>query len=273
MISDVSLTAMGTAFQRAQENKRDDRLFHDPLSEVFWKVGQDVLEERRQHRIPVDSKLNYASIADSLQNFAALRTRFLDDLVHDAMDGGCQQVVILGAGLDCRPYRLDFKNDCEIFEIDLPGILEFKESVLAERKVKPVCPRKCVFSDVTHDWRAQLIEAGFARERPTVWLMEGILPYLKPDDIAKLLANIQDMSSSGSRCGFDDGQELYRSFAEACNIHEFGGIISFNSPEIVGDELQRRGWTLTSSLCSELASDYGRTDMEAIGRMCVASLA
>jgi O-methyltransferase involved in polyketide biosynthesis len=35
------------------------------------------------------------------------RTRFIDDAVLAALSQGIAQVVILGAGLDTRPYRLE----------------------------------------------------------------------------------------------------------------------------------------------------------------------
>lgn len=272
MISDVSLTAMGTALQRAAESAREDRLFTDPFSAILSKIGKTVLDQRRKQAIGASSPAKYTYIADDLQNFSAIRTRFFDDFVHRAVGTDGRQVVILGAGLDCRAYRLNFTDRCQVFEIDLPGILEFKESVLTEHQIEPACRRSCVHADVTHDWRDLLTAAGFDRSKPTIWLMEGMLPYLEQADIAKLLTSVESMSCSGSSCAFDDCQDLYRSFAESCDIRDFGGVISMNSPDIAAREFGNRGWTLASRSCSELASEYGRADAEAIGKMWVAAL-
>jgi len=46
----------------------------------------------------------------SLAAWVVVRTRFLDDLVLDACARGCLQVVILGAGLDARAFRLDWRT-------------------------------------------------------------------------------------------------------------------------------------------------------------------
>jgi O-methyltransferase involved in polyketide biosynthesis len=46
----------------------------------------------------------------------ALRTRALDEAWHEAHTGGARQLVILGAGLDGRAFRLDDVGDSSVFE-------------------------------------------------------------------------------------------------------------------------------------------------------------
>ena len=59
-----------------------------------------------------------------------MRTRFLDDLLLDACAGGTRQVVIFGAGLDARAFRLSWPEGVRLFELDMPGVLEFKDEVV-----------------------------------------------------------------------------------------------------------------------------------------------
>ncbi len=62
--------------------------------------------------------------------YFGLRTRVLDDFVLRSTAAGARQVVLLGAGLDTRAFRLDLPSDCVVFEIDRAGVLAFKEQVL-----------------------------------------------------------------------------------------------------------------------------------------------
>ena len=50
-----------------------------------------------------------------------MRTRAIDDLVRDAIRSGSRQLVLLGAGLDSRGYRLDEAAEIEVFEVEPSG--------------------------------------------------------------------------------------------------------------------------------------------------------
>jgi O-methyltransferase involved in polyketide biosynthesis len=56
----------------------------------------------------------------ALQLHIAIRTRYYDDYL---LAAGCRQVVLLGAGLDPRAYRLHWPEGTSLFELDLPGWL------------------------------------------------------------------------------------------------------------------------------------------------------
>ena len=49
------------------------------------------------------------------------RTRLIDDAVAAALRDGIDQVLILGAGFDCRAYRLPGIERARVFEIDHPS--------------------------------------------------------------------------------------------------------------------------------------------------------
>src|SRR5207302_7811291 len=106
-----------------------------------------------------------------------VRTRFLDDLLADAWLGGCRQVVILGAGLDTRAFRLSWPPESHCFELDLPPVLAFKDDVLRRPAVTPDCERVVVPADLLADWRPALLEAGFRPTEAAVWIAEGLLIY------------------------------------------------------------------------------------------------
>jgi methyltransferase (TIGR00027 family) len=127
----VGTTAVGVAAMRAAETRRPDRLFEDPLAAAFvagagW--GRIEIEHVEPERRP-------GIIA--LAAWVSARTRFLDDLVVDAIASGVRQVVLLGAGLDARAFRLPWPGGVRVFELDTPAMLAFKQRVVDEVDAKP----------------------------------------------------------------------------------------------------------------------------------------
>ncbi len=87
--------------------------------------------------------------------YFGLRTRVLDDFVLRSAGAGARQVVLLGAGLDTRAFRLDLPSDCVVFEIDRAGVLAFKEQVLTGLSAAPEVKRVPVPVDLREDWAAR----------------------------------------------------------------------------------------------------------------------
>ncbi|HEY2427576.1 MAG TPA: SAM-dependent methyltransferase, partial [Acidimicrobiales bacterium] len=106
----VGRTAIGVAALRAAESERSDRLFADPYAARFVAAAEWVP----------------GATSPALAVWVAIRTRFLDELVLDATSGKCRQVVLLGAGLDTRAFRLDWPAGVRVFEVDVPDVLDFK---------------------------------------------------------------------------------------------------------------------------------------------------
>src|SRR5580658_8908009 len=117
----VSVTGVGVAVLRAQESSRHDRLFDDPYAATFVRAA--ALAPRRPMGDAAWLRLGA---------WIAARTRFLDDLLLDAcQQQGCRQIVILGAGLDARAFRLPWPDQTRLWELDLGDVRTFKESVIA----------------------------------------------------------------------------------------------------------------------------------------------
>src|SRR5207253_2789349 len=112
----VSMTALGVAWVRAGESERPDRLFDDPLAARF--LAASGWEPRPLGELSGDETTTRAMLV--LAQSVIVRTRFLDDVLADAWSGGCRQVVILGAGLDTRAFRLAWPAGSRCFELDLP---------------------------------------------------------------------------------------------------------------------------------------------------------
>jgi methyltransferase (TIGR00027 family) len=107
----------------------------------------------------------------------ALRTHIIDDFILQAVSQGTDAVLCLGAGLDTRPYRLSLPESLCWIEVDLPQIIELKESQLASER--PRCRLERIRLDLTDvPARRRLFADVGARFRQVLVLTEGVIPYL-----------------------------------------------------------------------------------------------
>jgi len=186
----VGGTGLTVAAVRAQETARPDRLFADPLAATFAAAGG----------LDPDSPPGGRRAA-ALRVWVVGRTVFLDELLAGASQQGCRQVVLLGAGFDARAFRLPWPPGTRCFEVDTPDVLGPKDEVLAAAHAEPACERVVVPCDLRDDWPAALRAAGLDPSQPTAWIAEGLLVYLAPDDVDRLLARVTGLSAPGSWLG------------------------------------------------------------------------
>jgi len=112
------------------------------------------------------------------------------------------QVVVLGAGMDTRFHRLGIFEGITWYEVDLHPVLTIKNQRL--RDILGYLPenRRIVETDLSvPTWKSQLQDAGFNPSVPTIWLVEGLLMYLRPDDVARLVIEIDQLSAPKSHFG------------------------------------------------------------------------
>jgi len=84
-------------------------------------------------------------------------------------------------------------------------VLDYKAGRLSALSgLTPVCHRVAIAADViTDDWESKLIEQGFDKESPSVWLAEGLLVYLPKKEARQLLQRAAAMAANGSFFGAD----------------------------------------------------------------------
>ncbi len=170
---------------RATESDRIDAWFRDPLA---------------QHVL--GAAIAPPAVSRGLVRWVAVRTRFLDELVERAVADGIRQVVIVGAGLDARAYRLALPRDLTVFEIDHAEVFSLKQRLLDDLELMSECRRRVVVADlVADDWLQLLTDTGWTPVQPTVWVAEGLLVYLNHDDRTQLLTQLSSASGIGSVLG------------------------------------------------------------------------
>ena len=263
----VGVTGVGVAAIRAAESARADRIFHDPFADRFaaaagWEgsFGDDSAARRQ------------------LSAWIVVRTRFLDDVVLRACADGCRQVVILGAGLDARAFRLDWPRGTRVWELDLPTVLEFKERVVRAEGWDPACHRTPVPVDLSADWGRALVEQGLDTDAPVAWLAEGLLAYLSEDVGDKVVAGAAELSVTGSRMGLTVASPERLSAwrrAHPDGRAERGDYVALwrsAAPENPERWLASHGWRATVYESAERSSAYGRTLDDISGEMSGAGL-
>jgi len=124
------------------------------------------------------------------------RTVAIDDAVRGV---AAPQLVILGAGLDGRAWRMAELQDVVVFEVDHPDSQRDKCARVAPL-TQAARDVRFVPVDFTRDSLDDaLAAAGHDPTRPTIWIWEGVVMYLTPADVEATLAVVARRSAAGSR--------------------------------------------------------------------------
>lgn len=194
-----STTASVVAFARGVATLRGSRApASDPFAKALVPPAAGALLRTLEPlgSKPLDLGLRLASAG--LVDHIALRTAAIDRALTELLAGGPRQLVILGAGLDARAYRLPGVEEAVVFEVDHPATQRFKRE-----RARTATPRARELRWVSVDFERERLEERLADEghdasAPTVWLWEGVLPYLEPAATRATLEQIRARSAPGS---------------------------------------------------------------------------
>lgn len=175
-IKNVSGTAFIIAEFRAEENADPNPLYRDEIVQLFLdRETQQVAQQVSQSFPPV-------------KEMVKLRTRYFDDMLAQQLAQGCQQVVILGSGLDTRAVRMASPN-ARYFEIDQAATLQLKAERLAAHGVATEVTY--IPGDYVKDNLIALLKNNhFDFQLPTYFLWEGNVTYLDRGEIIAVLDEI-----------------------------------------------------------------------------------
>lgn len=258
----VEQTAIWVAMVRAQESTREDRLFDDPYASAFVAAAPVEFPEAPSGEAEHAALGPLASLGTRFYVSGVIRTRFFDDYLMAAAAAGCRQVVLLAAGLDTRAFRLAWPEGTRLFEIDLPDVIEFKNSVLASRAARPRCERITVEADLREDWAARLTKAGFDGARPTAWLAEGLMLYLTGGEARRLLTGITALSEPDSQLSFEHSPAATAALLAQARFWPMADYGSSNWKGGMGRKaphwLDVHGWRTEIRELAEMAEAYQR---------------
>lgn len=244
------MTAKWTAAARAREALRPVPLFTDPYAAALAGLEGPALLQQGEETV--------AGLDDAI---FAIRTRFFDDYLAAATDQGIRQVVVLAAGLDVRPYRLDWPAGSVWFECDRAEVLAHKAAGLARAGAVANCRVRPIATDLAGDWLPDLEGAGFDRSAPTAWLAEGFLCYLPPEAVHRLLRAVAGIAAPGSRLGLDVVTAAFATSPHTASwmahLRAIGAPWRFfcDAPDRLLEEM---GWSAQVTQAGDPAAHFGR---------------
>jgi len=201
----ASQTAEIMARYRAAELQfpEDQRICNDPYAIYF--VNEEVKKsfKRPLRLLLIRLWLNW--MFPGVHNGVISRVRYMDDCVIKCLENGLEQMVIIGAGYDTRAYRFNgLSEKVNVFELDHPATQKVKKEKL--KKIFNSPPGHVVHIPIHLDKdriSEKLFDGGYDQSRKTLFIMEGLLMYLPPPFVDKILNFIKTTSGPGSWVTFD----------------------------------------------------------------------
>jgi methyltransferase (TIGR00027 family) len=185
---------------------KDERLAYDPYGVAFLTGPVRGLSELLLSRPLLFSLL--MSRSRSLRSFMwwmQLRTRALDDILLEFIASGGRQVLLLGAGYDCRAVRFaHLLKEANVFEVDHPSTQGHKRNIVAAAQLKS--PARYVAWDFERDGLsglgARLNQEGLSRSHRLLTIWEGVTMYLSESAIASTFDLMAKLGAKGSWLAF-----------------------------------------------------------------------
>ena len=179
---------------RAVESLREGSYFYGKDVLAPYLAGKDFMAQSR-----LEASI-FAPPSENTLNPVAMRALSIDDRIISCTE--LHQVVVLGAGMDSRPYRLVLP-EIEWYEADMPHIIEEKEKILTalesdKTKLRVKSLHRVAFNakfDIKELFRA-LERSGYNSSEPTLFLMEGVLMYLTLSDVKNIFQALPKVKGS-----------------------------------------------------------------------------
>jgi methyltransferase (TIGR00027 family) len=247
-------TAFGPMVQAAIEQYEapERRLVSDDLALSILPTGQRALV--RAMRWPLLRHLTISAGERAVPgswSLIACRKRYIDHKLDEAL-GNIDAVVVLGAGMDTRAYRLARRSDIPVFEVDLPvNIARKRAAVQRAIGAVPASVHLVSLDFERDDLISALAACGYRPDARTFFIWEGVTQYLTEDAVRATLDALQ-ATPTGSRLVFTyvrkdfidgvnmyDAAILYKRFRQRQQVWHFG-----LDPDEVSAFIAEYGWQL-----------------------------
>ncbi len=171
--------------------------FRDQIAALLLTPDERAVVERARDGTPpsdLGDRLAWERLRACAEGMVP-RTVLVDAAVRGA---GHRQLVIVGAGLDTRPWRLGELAETDVFSVDHPAsqadcrrradgldaVARRVEFVPVDLGLEPLGPA--------------LSNAGHDPSAPTTWLWEGVVPYLTREQVEGTLSAVAERSVPAS---------------------------------------------------------------------------
>jgi methyltransferase (TIGR00027 family) len=138
-----------------------------------------------------------ASGKETVANLIADRTVAIDRIIQKS---SCQveQFVSLGAGYDTRCYGNLKSGRLQFFELDQAATQRLKRASLQKAGIDASHVHFIEVDFSSDNWAEELIKAGYAPSKTSIFLWEGVTMYLSEEAVRKTLRAIKSVAALGS---------------------------------------------------------------------------
>ena len=201
--------------------KPNKRIIYDPYAYKFVLGASIIKLMGHKFSVWLGDK-----IVPGMHEHLISRTRFIDDLIEESSLNDIEQYVILGAGYDSRAHRLKLPSKLKIFEVDQLEVQERKLSRISD-KTPNMENVTYVSVDFNHQSLSeQLLNAGFDREKASIYTLEGVSQYIEKEALKSTLKELAKLNpNSNSKIFISYVNKLFKEDPKAC----FG--MGYSKPE------------------------------------------
>jgi methyltransferase (TIGR00027 family) len=174
-LSGVSETLLITLYIRAVESQRPDALIKDERAEALVRqLDQESLQKT-------------LALTDNFSRVAViLKSREFDRFAQDFLRRHPDAVVVhIGCGLDTRFERVD-NGQVEWYDLDLPDVIELRRKLIGGEGARHHFLAGSVLDS------AWLDTVSVHRQRPFLFLAEGVFMYLEGAQVKSLVLTLRD---------------------------------------------------------------------------------
>jgi methyltransferase (TIGR00027 family) len=259
--SPAAQTAFGPMVIAACEHyvPEPQRLIHDELAVRFLPLNLRLAVQACRWRPIRNVLINFTEKqAPGIWGGTLCRKRYADERVAEAMRAGITQVVVLGAGMDTRVYRLAAPSGVSCFEIDLPENVANKRGRLQANYGR--VPEHVTLIPVdleTQDVGEELAVNGFDVSKTAMFVWEAVTQYLTTDGVRETFAMLAK-AVTGSRLIFT---YVRTDFLDGANLY---GADSVYERFVVKYGVWH--WGIDPADIDGLLREYGWTEREQVGR-------
>ena len=199
----TSRTAEMTCLSRAASSLETDSHYHSE-DHLAIKLLPGFI--KTLFHIPLFRKFFVRVLAPAgIYEYVIARTKYIDAAFKRALSEGFDQILLFGAGFDTRALRFqaEAQRTC-IFELDAPPTQHAKIQQYQKRHLD--VPANLVFIAIDFDKESlpeKLDQAGFHKAQKSLFILEGVLMYLKPESVQATFQTIRKYAGAGSRVVFD----------------------------------------------------------------------
>jgi methyltransferase (TIGR00027 family) len=124
------------------------------------------------------------------------RTRYMDDQTQTLVNKGVHQILILGAGLDTRAYRIKGIEKTSLFEVDLASVQEYKKKKI--KRALGGIPAHVKYAPI--DFNLQTIgetlqKNQFDFSKPVFIIWEGVTQYITKEAVEKVFEFFSELAT------------------------------------------------------------------------------